>query len=67
MSEFTEEETRWLQALIIDWINEGFTTPPYHEIEYSLFEKLGINNDIEHHLFYDVERPHSSKPKVNKE
>jgi len=57
MIEFTDEEVGWLRAIVVDWINDGFTTPPYEEDIYSIFEKLDIHNDIPFPLHYDVNRP----------
>ena len=53
-----------LRDMVLDWINEGFTTPPYKGVEYDLFEILGINNengpsygDGTPRTFYDLNRP----------
>jgi len=57
MVKFTDEERSWLIGIVVDWINDGFTTPPYNDEVYSIFEKLGIHNDVPFPLQYDVERP----------
>jgi hypothetical protein len=41
--------------VVITWVDEGFTTPPYPEEYYDLFEFLGITN--EDVTQYDVARP----------
>jgi len=74
MIKFTNEELEEIRAIIIAWIGEGFTTPPYSNVLYDVFEKLGIDNEYckdqwfyyEGGRGYNVERPHSSKESANK-
>ena len=51
----TVDEARYLRHILIDWVDEGFTKPPYDPTIYSLFEKLGIRQRDIHE--YDIERP----------
>lgn len=41
-----------LRAMLSDWVGEGFTTPPYSEAQYDIFEALGVES-----AFYDTKRP----------
>ena len=43
--ELTEGEFKTLKAIVLDWINEGFVTPPYTDDEVSIFEKLEIEDE----------------------
>jgi len=52
---FTEQEIEALKSIVAGWINEGFTTPPYQEIYYDLFEKLELNHPTE--FQYNTLRP----------
>jgi len=60
---FTDEELDEIKSIVLSWINEGFTTPPYDTIDYSIFEKLNISNENaeseEYYLQYNVSRPTS--------
>lgn len=39
----TEEQREALREIVSDWISEGFTTPPYTEAQYDLFESLELD------------------------
>jgi len=42
----TDEHYAALQRIVGDWIGEGFTTPPYEDAYYDIFEWLGlVRND----------------------
>ena len=45
-----------LREMIGEWIDEGFTTPPYTSEQYDIFEALGIFEPIGL-AQYDVRRP----------
>jgi hypothetical protein len=56
--EFTGPEVALLRVMVEEWIDEGFTTPPYTSEHYAIFEKLGITNETRTNLaIYDVDRP----------
>ena len=65
---FTEEELDDIRNIIMAWINDGFTIPPYSDTEYSIFEKLNITEDAVksegYYLQYDVSRPSPTTTKV---
>jgi hypothetical protein len=49
----TDAEKAALRDILDQWVWEGFTTPPYTDEQYSLFEKVGLTE----HRVYDVRRP----------
>ena len=55
MTEFTDKQIETLRQIVIDWINEGFTSPPYSPEQLEIFRTLGITNKDS--FMYDVERP----------
>ncbi len=46
-----------LRQIVMQWVGEGFTTPPYDDTTYEVFESLGIDNSSFPFPSYDVERP----------
>jgi hypothetical protein len=61
--EFNDTQVEALREIVTDWISEGFTTPPYKDAYYDIFEKLRITNEkrpsggYELPVSYDVRRP----------
>ena len=45
-----------LQRIILDWISDGFTTPPYDTEYYDIFEKIEIEQE-DLSTDYDIRRP----------
>ena len=43
-----------LQHIVTEWIDEGFTTPPYESVYYNIFEILNIDPDS---VMYNIQRP----------
>lgn len=43
--EFTAEHLAALRGIVLSWIAEGSTTPPYSDAEYDIFEWLGIDEE----------------------
>lgn len=41
----TPERREALREIVADWISEGFTTPPYDDVQYDIFEALGLSDD----------------------
>lgn len=54
---FTRGEIEELRQIVIDWAAEGFKIPPYRDAQYSIFEKLGIDDN---EGVYDMRRPSST-------
>lgn len=54
---FTDKQVEALKRIVSDWISEGFTTPPYGDAYYDIFEKLGEAED--NPFSYDTRRPKS--------
>jgi hypothetical protein len=50
--DLTPEHLEELARIVEAWISEGFTAPPYSEVQYDLFEWLGVTS-----VYYDVRRP----------
>lgn len=50
---FTPAEFQELRNIVRDWISEGFTTPPYSDEQYGIFEKLELPKNRD----YDIMRP----------
>lgn len=50
--EFSGEQVEELRTIVEMWVSEGFTTPPYTDLQYDIFEKLGVTGGD-----YDVRRP----------
>ncbi len=58
---FTEEELDELKSCVIAVIDEGFTTPPYHDVFYDVIEKLEITQgDV---YSYNISRPSPTSTK----
>lgn len=59
MSEFdlTPERVDALTRIVADWIGEGFTTPPYPDAYYDIFEWLGLAVGSDPFAGYDTRRP----------
>jgi hypothetical protein len=43
-----------LRRMVYDWINGGFTEPPYPPVYYDAFERLGVDPE---RCSYDIRRP----------
>jgi hypothetical protein len=54
----TLEQREALKRIVEDWINEGFTTPPYEDAYYDIFEALDVQQGT-----YDTRRPLIRAPK----
>lgn len=55
---FDSAERDALVVIVENWISEGFASEPYSDEQYSIFEKLGIDNSgIAGISGCDVERP----------
>lgn len=52
LDQLTPDQREVLRAMISDWVGEGFTTPPYSEAQYDIFEALYVESAI-----YDIKRP----------
>lgn len=50
----TPEQRDALREIVGDWIAEGFTTPPYTDAQYDLFEALRLDPAG---FSYDIRRP----------
>jgi len=44
----TAEQRAALIRIVSDWIGEGFTTPPYGDAYYDIFEWLGLAQNDPH-------------------
>lgn len=53
--EFAGKQVDALRGIVSQWIGEGFTTPPYSDEHYDIFEALKLDEDIPHS--YDTRRP----------
>lgn len=42
--DLTEEMKATIREMVVDWIAEGFTSPPYSEVQHDVFRWLGIEN-----------------------
>lgn len=51
---FTEDELDVLRGIVAQWIDDGFTVPPYTPVEYALFARLSIRQD---NVIYDITPP----------
>ena len=49
-----KETIEELRGMVEEWVSEGFTTPPYTDAQYDIFEALGFTEPI---AGYDVRRP----------
>lgn len=49
------EQLEALQRIVGDWISEGFTTPPYKDAYYDIFEALDLADADSY--WYDTRRP----------
>ena len=54
--EGTPEQLDALRSIVIDWIGEGFTTPPYRAEVYDIFEALDIHGQPSI-ASYNTDRP----------
>ena len=52
---FNEKQIEFITRVLYDWLNDGFTTPPYSDEAYDVIEELKIEN--EYVVSYDIERP----------
>lgn len=50
----TAKEAQELKQVLIAWIGEGFTTPPYKPAIYALLRKVGIKQED---VQYDIKEP----------
>ena len=50
-----------LRAMVQEWINEGFDSPPYTAAQYDVFEALGLDRNVRRYTDnnndYDTRRP----------
>lgn len=54
---FTPGELDYLRSMIITWIDEGFTRPPYDAEVYGILQKLGITQaDVQYDIAPPVEQ-----------
>jgi len=53
--ELNFQEINELRKIMIDWLNDGFKTPPYNDEIYSLIKKFGISQ--EEVSIYDLKKP----------
>lgn len=58
--EFSREEIEALGRMVAEWIYEGFTTPPYEDAYYAVFEKLDAVGVLDLH---DWNRDKIKRPK----
>lgn len=52
----TKDQLVVLRDIVADWIGEGFTTPPYSETHYDIFDILDLEN-MHKGGGYDIRRP----------
>ena len=57
--DLTPKQRETLIDIVADWISEGFTTPPYTDDHYDIFEWLNLGYE---HTDYDIRRPNRSEP-----
>lgn len=55
--QLTTEQLRALKRIVGDWIGEGFTTPPYEDPYYDIFEALELDEAPDKTGCYDTRRP----------
>jgi hypothetical protein len=52
--DLTEDELWTLQGMVAQWVDEGFTTPPYAAEHYAIFRKVGLTPE---EVRYDIRPP----------
>lgn len=58
---FNSEEKEELHGIVIAWLKDGFTIPPYGKAIYSIIEKLEITQEEVHD--YDIKPPKNMEEK----
>ncbi len=48
------DELDTLRSMVAQWVDEGFTTPPYHPDVYAVFRKIGLTRAD---VAYDITVP----------
>jgi len=56
----SDEHKTTLRGFVEAWINEGFTTPPYTDVQYDIFEWLALDPE-DPFISYDIRRPASNQ------
>ena len=54
-TKLTAKEREFVCCVLAEWVNEGFTTPPYPSEFYSIADKVGLTQSDA--WVYDISRP----------